>query len=326
MVYKHISHEERCDIYTQRSVGRTVTEIGETLGRSPATISRELRRNQGQRGYRPGQAQQKSVERGLSSGQNQPRIETSLHDHVARLLRLNWSPQQVSGRLAREGLGLISHETIYQLVYADKRSGGDLHLHLRSQKKRRKRYGSGRTRRGQIPNRIDIERRPAVVDDRLRIGHWEGDLIIGKGHTQAIVSLVERKSRFTLLRRIQRKTAKETCVAIIEEMKRFPEMFQTLTLDNGLEFAAHEEITKEIGVSIYFATPYHSWERGSNENTNGLVRQYAPKQSCFELLEQDDVEEFAEALNNRPRRTLDYQTPKEVFNKALKRRGFALLT
>ena len=301
----------------------TLTAIAERLGRNQGTISRELKRNQGQRGYRPRQAQALRDSR-AAARKNQARIDPQVWELAKARLRECWSPEQIAGRFAADGIGGISHETIYGLVYADKQDGGDLHSFLRSQKKRRKRYGSGRSRRGQIPNRIGIEERPAVVDDRVRIGDWEGDLIIGKGGSQAILSLVERKSRFTMLRRVERKTASEVCIAIIEEMKKMPEAFKTLTLDNGLEFAGHAELTEQIGVGVYFARPYHSWERGLNENTNGLVRQFVPKKASMEALEHEDVQAYADLLNDRPRKVLDYKTPREVLLKSLRRRGLAV--
>ena len=323
MVFKQLTAEERCEIYELRQEGLTLTAIGKKLGRNQGTISRELKRNHGQRGYRPGQAQKIRDERARER-RNQTRIDPQVWDLAQHRLREYWSPEQISGRFATDGVGQISHETIYSLVYADKKEGGDLHLYLRCQKERRKRYASGRSRRGIIPNRTGIEERPAIVDNRARVGDWEGDLIIGKGGTQAIVSLVERKTRFTMLSRVTQKTTSKVCVAIIEEMRKLPELCKTLTLDNGLEFSGHQQITEQLGVGVYFARPYHSWERGANENTNGLVRQFVPKRASMEAVRQDDVQAYADLLNDRPRKTLDYRTPREVLHIAMKKRGLAL--
>ena len=207
----------------------------------------------------------------------------------------------------------MSHERIYQYIYADKRVGGALHTHLRSQKKRRKRYGSGRSRRGQIAGRVSISQRPALVERRERIGDWEGDTIVGKGHQQAIVSLTERFSRFTLLHKVERATAPAVSAAIRKQLEPWAAWVHTFTSDNGKEFAAHQEIAAALQADYYFAHPYASWERGLNENTNGLVRQYCPKKSDFSPLDQDAMQAIAHRLNHRPRKTLDYRTPFEVF-------------
>jgi IS30 family transposase len=323
MVYKQLTADERCEIYELRQQGMTLAAIGDKLGRNPGTISREITRNSGQRAYRPRQAQELRDERARER-RNQRTIDPQVWELAQQRLREYWSPEQIAGRFSADGVGHISHETIYSLIYADKRAGGDLHLYLRCQKERRKRYASGRSRRGKIPNRTGIEERPAIVDNRARVGDWEGDLIIGKGGSQAIVSLVERKTRFTMLSRVTQKTTSKVCVAIIEEMKKMPELCKTLTLDNGLEFAGHQQITDQLGVGVYFARPYHSWERGANENTNGLVRQFVPKRASMEAVRQEDVQAYADLLNDRPRKTLDYQTPREVLLKVVKRRGLAL--
>ena len=197
-------------------------------------------------------------------------------------------------------------------IYADKRNGGDLHTHLRCQKQRRKRYGSTE-RRGQIKNRVSIEKRPAVVDLRSRIGDWEADTVIGKQGHSVLVTLVERKTRFTVAIKAVNKTARAVTDAICDYLKPYQERVLTLTYDNGREFAYHEEIARELTAEGFFAHPYHSWERGLNENTNGLIRQYIPKGKDIDDLSDEDVAEIIEKINKRPRKCLGFKTPNQLF-------------
>lgn len=310
--YTQLTQEQRYQIHALKSVGFTQSRIADDLKVHKSTVSRELRRNTRQRGYRPQQAHQLAVERRQERA-CRPRINPALWLHVEARLQEQWSPQQIAGRLAFEQASGVSHERIYQYIYADKRSGGTLHQHLRCQKQRRKRYGSGRSRRGQIPMRRCISERPVIVEQRERIGDWEGDTIVGKGHQQAIVSLTERFSRFTLLHKVERATAAAVSAAIVKQLKPLAASVLTLTTDNGKEFALHQQIAATLQAEYYFAHPYASWERGLNENTNGLVRQYCPRKSDFSQLDQDDIEAIAHRLNHRPRKILNYRTPFEVF-------------
>jgi IS30 family transposase len=231
---------------------------------------------------------------------------------VERLIRKEWSPEQISGWLMANCGLQISHERIYQYILLDKHAGGDLHRHLRCQNKRRKRYGSYE-RRGTLKNRVSIDERPAIVETRLRLGDWEVDTIIGKGHHQAIVSLTERKSRLALLRRVERKTAHAVADAVIDLLKPIRSNLYTITADNGKEFADHERIADKLQAEVYFAHPYSSWERGANENMNGLVRQYFPKKKGFAAITDQDIEHVIKRLNNRPRKCLGFKTPNQVF-------------
>ena len=310
--YTQLTQDQRYQIYALQKAGFKQNQIAAEVQVHKSTICRELKRNAGQRGYRPRQAQHLAVERQQERA-CRPRISPDLWLEVESKLREQWSPQQISGRLAFEQGARVSHERIYQYIYADKRRGGTLHQHLRCQKQRRKRYGSGRSRRGQIPLRRCISERPAIVDQRVRIGDWEGDTIVGKGHQQAIVSLTERFSRFTLLHKVERATAPAVSAAIIEKLRPLAALVFTLTTDNGKEFALHQQIAATLQAEYYFAHPYASWERGLNENTNGLVRQYCPKKSDFSRLDQEEVEAIAHRLNHRPRKILNYRTPFEVF-------------
>ena len=221
------------------------------------------------------------------------------------------------------GQATVSHEAIYQHIYADKRAGGTLHRALRCQKVRRKRYG-GRERRGTIPNQVSIDLRPAVVAERGRFGDWEGDLVIGAGQKQALVTLNERTSRYTLIAHVPKKTAQAVADAMISMLTPFAACVHTLTTDNGKEFAQHERIAKQLGADFFFAHPYASWERGANENMNGLIRQFFPKKMAFESITLGDIELAMHRLNHRPRKCLGFKTPHEVFMKQLHSRHNAV--
>ncbi len=241
---------------------------------------------------------------------SQSRISAETWRLVDKKLRKKWSPEQISGRLKKNEIN-ISHERIYQYVYADKRAGGTLWKHLRCQKKRRKRIG-GRDRRGKIPNRRSIEERPAIVEERIRFGDWEGDLILGENHQGVVLTLTERKSRFTLLRSLPSKHAGPVTQAIIE-LLQWVEHLKSITFDNGKEFAGHQEVSLSLNTDCYFAHPYASWERGTNENTNGLIRQYLPKSRNLKNVSFEEEIMIMDQLNLPPRKCLDFMTPFEVF-------------
>ena len=319
MDYIHLTQEERYQIYALKKAGLKQSEIASVLERSPSTISRELARNCGRRGYRPKQAHSLSLERRAI---NARQIDDATWQFAQEMLSQEWSPEQISGHLLASGQDGISPETVYQRVYADKRAGGLLWKKLRSQKMRKKRYGAI-SRRGIIPNRRSIEERPVIVEQRKRIGDWEADTIIGKNHQQAIVSVVERKSGFTLIRKVERKTARAVSQAMTKLLKPYKNKVHTMTSDNGREFARHEEIATALDADFYFAHPYSSWERGTNENTNGLIRQYFPKNRDFTTITDKEISTAMERLNNRPRKRLGYQTPNQVFFKSS---GVALQT
>ena len=312
MNYTQLTRAQRYQIYALMKAGHNQTQIAAVIACHKSTISRELRRNWGQKGYRPYQADELAFDRQCEA--YHPRIAEQTWQQVEELLRQDWSPEQIAGRLKLERQPTVSHERIYQYVYADKRCGGTLHRHLRSQKKQRKRY-SGYIRRGQIPNRTSIEQRPQIVASKRRFGDWEADTIIGARHQGGILSLVERKSKLTRLHKLKTKGAgemKDTSIALLGPLA---DRVHTITVDNGKEFCQHEQITAALRAPIYFAHPYASWERGLNENTNGLVRQYFPKKHDFARLTNTEVQRVAERLNNRPRKTLGYRTPNEVFFK-----------
>jgi transposase, IS30 family len=318
MNYSQLTRERRYQIYALKKAGQNQTQIALVIGCHKSTISRELRRNCGAKGYRPYQADELAYDRQCEAYRS--RIAWETWQQVERLLRQQWSPEQIAGRLKLEQQPTVSHECIYLYVYADKRRGGTLHQHLRSQKKQRKRY-SGYIRRGQIPNRISIEKRPKIVACKGRFGDWEADTIVGARHQGGILSIVERKSKLTRLRKLATKSAAETKHHSIALLAPLAPRVHTITVDNGKEFCGHELIAAGLQARIYFAHPYASWERGLNENTNGLVRQYFPKKYHFARITDKDVQQVEDLLNDRPRKTLGYRTPNEVF---FKQRSVAL--
>jgi len=307
--YHQLTQEQRYQIYALRKTKHSLSEIATVIAVHKSSVSRELKRNRGQRGYRPQQAHELALERrtiGLS------RIPGEIWAEVERLLRQDWSPEQISGRLKKEQKVCLSHEWIYQYVLKDKQAGGDLYRHLRCQKKRRKRYGIY-DRRGKLPNCRSIEERPAIVNHRNRLGDWEVDTVIGRNHQQALVTLTERKSRFTLLAKVSRRTAQAVRQQVCRVLLPVQDKVHTMTSDHGKEFADHEQIAAALNLKFYFAHPYAAWERGTNENTNGLLRQYFPKKSDFQAVSSKQLQQAMSRLNCRPRKSLRFKTPFEVF-------------
>ena len=312
MTYQHLSQTERYQIYILMKDGKTKKEIARLIHRHPSTISRELARNAGDRGYRPKQADLLAQERALGS-RNAPQISSSDWNQVLVYLNQKWSPEQIAQKVG------ISHETIYRHIYVDKAAGGQLYQQLRCQKKRRKRYAGGRDRRGQIIGRRPICERPKHIESRIQIGHWEGDTVIGVGHQQAIVTLVERKSGYAILAKVRNKTADLVGRAMIDHLQPVAPLVKTMTFDNGKEFADHQRIDAALNSTVYFADPFASWQRGSNENFNGLLRQYIPKKRPLSTVTDNELKMIEKQLNHRPRKRLGFKTPNEVFMQALKR-------
>jgi len=314
--YTQLTQEQRYHIYAFMKAGFFQTAIATEIGVHKSTVSREMRRNQGKKGYRPKQAHAMAIERRTEANKF-VKLTPQVIALINACIQQDFSPEQVSGFLARTHHLRISHETIYQHILKDKAKGGTLYRHLRlSHKKRRKRYGS-HDRRGQIQGRVSIDERPAIVDARERIGDWEIDTIIGKRHKGVLLSLVERKSKFTLIRKLPKKQADLVAEATIDLLNPYDEKVFTITADNGQEFAHHEYIKERLHTTVYFAHPYHAWERGLCENTNGLIRQYFPKGLRFELITDTQVQMAMNRLNSRPRKTLGYKTPNEVFFQAV---------
>ena len=308
--YTQLTREERYQISALKTAGHNQIDIAKVIGRHKSTISRELARNSGLRDYRPKQANSFAESRRLAK--SIPRISSKSWSRIELLLREDWSPEQVSRWLRNEEGIFVSPEWIYQHILQDKQSGGDLHSHLRCQKQRKKRYGSP-DRRGQIKGRISIDERPDVVNQRSRIGDWEADTVIGKQGGAVLVTLVERKTRWSTIGKAPNRTAQEVKTVILECLQPLASQVQTLTYDNGKEFAQHQEISKELHCHGYFAHPYHSWERGLNENTNGLIRQFFPKGKDLSKVTDSAVRAVMNKLNNRPRKCLGFKTPNQVF-------------
>ena len=308
--YSQLTLEQRYIIYSMLKIGLTQLKIAEVIGIHKSTVSRELKRNRGGRGYRPKQANVFSE--GRKQGKVRPRIDGSTWAYIKRLICKEWSPEQISGWMGKSMSIPVRYEWIYQYVLKDKLDGGSLYLHLRCKQKRKKRYGSY-DRRGTLKNRVSIDERPDMVEERNRIGDWEADTIIGKAHKQAIVSLTERKSGLALIYKVDRRTKGNTEGAVRRLLRSISDQVHTITSDNGKEFARHEQIAKRLKCDYYFAHPYSSWERGTNENTNGLIRQYFPKNRDFRTITDKELIHAMKRLNNRPRKRLGYKTPNEVF-------------
>lgn len=320
MSYCHLSMAERNVIHNLRISGQSRAEIARSLGRPPGTIWRELNRNCNTDGrYQPDIAQIKATARRKSCIRRPKTDDAALMKYVATKLEQGWSPDGIAGRLKlhppKHLAGRsISHATIYRWIWGCKDRAERFRPYLRvAHKKRRKPYGKP-SKRGQIPNRVSIEDRPKVVDGRSRLGDWEGDTVVGKARSGYVVTCVDRASRYLVARKQPGCSAKETTASLHAAMRRLPkDRRRTMTVDNGREFSEHEKIGRLLDVSVYFAHPYSSWERGTNENTNGLLRQYLPKGMSFECLTEWQLADYVRQLNNRPRKCLNYRTPAEVF-------------
>lgn len=321
MSYTHLNQRERMCLFYSLQLGLSLRAIGRKLNRSHTTISREIRRNKRIFGCYCDRAAQsfaekrKSVPRQLRCDVNQ-----RLRKYIVSKLDLGWSPEIISQRLKRDfphskKKMRISYEAIYQWIFRDAEQGGTLFKCLiRNHKKRKKqrRYGS---LRGLIPNRVDISLRPGVVDRRSRYGDWEGDTMVGYRHQGRFVTHVERKSRYLLARVVKDGTAASFNDASLHLFQQIPDNYcKTLTLDNGSENAKFIELENKLSMRVYFAKPYASWERGTNENTNGLLRRFFPKGTNFLLITESELANAVKNLNHRPRKCLNYRTPFEVFN------------
>lgn len=313
--YSRLTREQRHTIEAMTRNGFEQKAIAEAIEVHPSTVSRELRRGGMNRQSYCFVAAQRHAEPGERKVR---RVDPAVIAQVKTKLREGqWSPQQISKRIAMENLGSISHETIYQHIYRDKRAGGDLHSHLRHRCKYYRKRGLGRERRGRLTHQVMIDLRPPVVDERSRIGDWEMDTVIGRPGGPVLVTMVERFSRFTLIGLAASKEALEVSSAIIEATRGHRDKMLTTTYDNGKEFALHQLLAEILGADAYFAHPYHSWERGLNENTNGLIRQYFPKGTDFSNVSRQQIQAVQVKLNSRPRKCLDYQTPNDIFHKPL---------
>lgn len=317
MSYRHFSIEEREIIALRLAEGKNPHQIAKELGRHHSSVSAEIERNSIDGDYYPARAQALADRRRRESKSpwkmEDRRIAKYVRDHLAR----RWSPEQIAGRMEEDhpedAQMRISHETIYRWIRDENQRGGRWRTFLRqSRKKRRKRYGTG-DNRGKIKGRVDIEQRPKEADDKQRLGDWEGDTVEGAKGSGYLTTMVDRKSQYLVLGRSETKQADAIRRVIGRSFRRHGDLpCETVTLDNGKEFAEHEQLGESLGGDVYFAKPYHSWERGLNENTNGLLRQYFPKGMNFSKITMYQLRKVENELNHRPRKTLSYRTPREV--------------
>jgi len=323
----HLTKEQRYTIEVLKGKGISQKEIADTIGRSKSVVSRELNRNCDKRNgsYSYEQAHRKYESR-LDDKPRRKSFTSNIRQYVNQKLVDKFSPEQIVGEAKLLGIPIVSHERIYQHVWTDKRKGGDLFTHLRTQGKRYRKRGSAKDNRGIIKDRVDISERPQVVEEKNRFGDLEIDTIIGKDHKGAIVTINDRAMGLLRMKKLSGKDAQELADKTIELLQEWKPMLHTITSDNGKEFACHAQIGKALGVDFYFAKPYHSWERGANENINGLIRQYIPKKTNFDDVTDEYVKFVEDELNNRPRKRYGYKTPNEVFNTFVDNRKVAFET
>ncbi len=310
MSYEHLTQEQRYYIFLEYRK-QSQSSIARAIGRHRATVKRELDRNSinGQYDYRHAQQQYGAKKSSKAAHKMTDKLITT----VNHLLIQRLSPEQVCGYLAKHHQISLHHETIYRHMRKDKAGGGKLYTYMRIlSKPYRKKRGSVWTK-GKVPDRVGIEERPAVVDEKTRIGDWEMDTIVGKDQKSGLLVATERRTKFTVVRKVNNFKASDMAEAAISSMKKFQEKIFSITLDNGKEFYRHQTFAKKLGAKTYFCRPYHSWEKGLVENTNGLLRQYFPKQTDFNLITDEEIEKVVNELNHRPRKTLDYDTPSNLF-------------
>lgn len=319
--YRRIAYEDRCQMYALRKAGKTQAEIGQALGFSQGTVSRELARNAGRRGDRFQHAQRQAHARPEQVRQIPRKLTGRVRRALVRKLRTErWSPEPLRFWLRHERGVALSHAWMYRMIWDDNRAGGDLWRFLRRRGKQYNRRGAQHAGRGVIPHRIDIAERPAIVARKARLGDWEGDTIVGAHHKGALLTPVERKSLFTTISTLPRSTATAAHRATVRRLTPRRDHVHTITYDNGKEFAGHRHTAHRLQAHIFFATPYHAWERGVNENTNGLIRDFFPKGTAFTTIHPATVAKVERLLNRRPRTSLGFHTPNEVFH-ALARGG-----
>lgn len=313
--YKHLTYEQRCQIGILLKSNFSQKDIAEKIGISGSQVSRELKRNGNQNGvYNVKIAHIRSRKRKRLSAMNPKKVKGRIEEYIRDKLKLGWSPTQVAGRLWRDYKQKLSDSAIYDFITSDRKRGGKLYLNLRRKGRKKRDYNRKKASKSLIPDRVDIAQRPAIVESKSRIGDWEGDTVVGKGHQSGLITLVERVSKITLIVRIDNFKAHNVADKIITALRDLGHKVLTITFDNGLEFSAHSKIVEHLPhIKIFFAKPYKSWQRGLNEHTNGLIRQYFPKGTDFSKISDLDVLRIQIKLNNRPRSVLNFKTPEEVF-------------
>lgn len=324
--YTHLNQSQRYALEAYLSVNKSRSEIAGLLQVSESTISRELKRNCDDRNkcYKAELADRKYQERVLRKAKHS-KLTNSIKEHIDEQLKQEQSPEQIHGYAKRNNIECVSHETIYKYIWADKKTGGDLYERLRTQGKRYRKRGASKDTRGLIPNRIPIEKRPAIVENKTRFGDLEIDTIIGENHKGAIVTINDRKTGLLRMKKVPTKEAKPVRDATLELLEEWKPMLHTITSDNGKEFALHQEIASSLEIDFYFAKPYHSWQRGANENLNGLIRQYIPKKTNFADVTDKYIRQIEEKLNNRPRKRFGYKSPNQQFVETLEQQTILAL-
>lgn len=317
-IYKQLSQKERDRIFLLKQGGKTNNDIAKILGRDKSTIGRELKRNEHKKfnQYLPDTAHRKANKRKkLGRKKNYLEKDEALKEYILSKLKLGWSPELITGRAEKEIGKLYNHESVYQYIYSIAGRKENLRAFLKRAHRIRHKKSGRKHRKGKIPDRIDIALRPKNIEKRKQFGHWEGDSVLYKGHSQNISTSAERKSRYTVILKPKDKSAKERAAILNGYFKKYPsEAKRTMTFDNGLEFANHKNITEKTGMKIYFAKTYSSWQRGTNENRNGLIRWFLPKNTDINSLTEKDLMAVQDAVNNRPMKCLNFKTPTEVFN------------
>ena len=325
--YHRLTEEDRITIEVLGKEGLSQAKIAERIGKDRSSVSREVRRNRSKKGYRHGKAEKKARFRVREKARRRRKFTESMWAYAMEKLRLGWSFSMIAGRAGRDGLEMVGSETLYQEYYrrqklvAEGKSGEELPPLPKAHRKRHRRgksyKGAGR---GRIPGRVDISLRPKIVERRVRVGDFEGDLINGLAGTGHFVTLAERTTRFTLFGWVESKEAEAVAKAVKQLLEDLPaDLLKTLTFDNGKEFARFREMEEALGLKVYFAKPYHSWERGTNENRNGIVRKVKPKGSALNDLTDEERSRIDYLLNDRPMRCLGWRTPREAFLRLLSR-------
>jgi IS30 family transposase len=323
----HLTYEQRYAISVMLKAKYRQKQIAEAIDKDKSVVSREIARNCDKRnGNYDADLAERKYEKRRDSKPKKVYFTAEIQEMVEDKLAKKYSPEQIVGVAKKQGVACVSHERIYQHIWKDKRKKGNLYDHLRTKGKRYRKRGAAKDSRGIIPDRVDISQRPKVVDDRERAGDLEIDTIIGKNHQGAILTVNDRASGLLKMKKLEGKSAQQLAMATIELLEDMKPFLNTITADNGREFAAHQTISKALEIDFYFARPYHSWERGANENLNGLIRQYIPKQTDFSTITDEYIKFVENELNNRPRKRHDFQTPNQIFNQLTNHQEVAFVT